>query len=117
MGTEKRKEKRIVKRCSVAFESDGHTYIGFSRNLSPDGLFLKIRKPVAPETIIEMVVDLPDGSTSKLRGKVKRALKDPHGTAMERAGIPSKEGMGIELIEKDSSYVRFITSLLSSSES
>jgi hypothetical protein len=114
---EKRRQKRFVKRCSIEFESSGQTYRGISRNLSLDGLFLKIRKPVAPDTIIEMVVHLPDGSTSKLRGRVTRALRDRYSGVLERAGIPSKDGMGIEIIEKDSNYVKFITSFLSSPES
>jgi hypothetical protein len=114
---EKRRQKRFVKRCSVEFQSGGETYRGFSRNLSLDGLFLKSRKPLAPDTIIEMVVDLPDGSTAKLRGRVKRALRNPHSGTLERAGIPSKDGMGIEIIEQDSNYVKFITSFLSSPES
>jgi hypothetical protein len=30
---------------------------------------------------------------------------------LERAGIPSKDGMGVELMEKDTCYVEFIRSL------
>jgi len=109
---EKRRQKRFVKRCTAEFASDGKTYTGLCRNLSLDGLFIKTRKPIALEKIIEMIVHLPDGSTSKLTGRVTRASRDPYSLILERAGIPSKDGMGIQLIEKDSNYLNFVTSLL-----
>jgi len=109
---ERRRQKRFVKRCTIAFTSDGQTYRGICRNLSLDGLFIKTRKPLALEKTIEMIVHLPDGSTSKLTGKVTRATKEPYSLILERAGIPSKDGMGIQLIEKDANYLKFLESLI-----
>ena len=108
---ERRRQKRFAKRCTTKFTSDGQTYTGLCRNLSLDGLFIKTRKPLAPEKIIEMIVYLPDGSTSKLTGRVTRATREPYSLILERAGIPSKDGMGIQLIEKDANYLNFVTSL------
>ena len=80
--------------------------------MSLDGLFIKTRKPLALEKIIEMMVHLPDGSTSKLTGIVTRATREPYSLILERAGIPSKDGMGIQLIVKDANYLNFVTSLI-----
>jgi hypothetical protein len=109
---ERRRQKRFVKRCTAEFTSDGQKYTGLCRNMSLDGLFIKTRKPLALEKIIEMMVHLPDGSTSKLTGIVTRATREPYSLILERAGIPSKDGMGIQLIEKDANYLNFVTSLI-----
>jgi hypothetical protein len=109
---EKRNQKRFVKRCTAEFTSDGQTYTGICINLSLDGLFIKTRKPLGLEKIIAMIVHLPDGSTSKLTGRVTRAIRDPYGLLLERAGISSKDGMGIQLMEKDANYLNFVTSLI-----
>ena len=109
---EKRSQKRFVKRCTAKFTSDGKTYTGICKNLSLDGLFIKTRKPLDLEKIIEMIVHLPDGSTSKLTGRVTRAIREPYSLLLERAGIPSKDGMGIQLMEKDANYLNFVTSLI-----
>ena len=82
--------------------------------MSLDGLFIKTRKPFGLEEIIEMTVHLPDGSTSKLTGRVTRAARDRYSAILERAGIPSKDGMGIQLIKKDANYLNFVTSLITS---
>ena len=110
---EKRRQKRFAKRCSVEFTSDGKTYSGICKNLSLDGLFIKTRKPLGLEKIIEMIVHLPNDSTSKLTGRVTRATREPYSLVLEMAGIPSKDGMGIQLMEKDANYLNFVTSLIS----
>ena len=114
---EKRRQKRYAKRLAIEFVSDGQTYRGICRNLSLDGLFIKTRKPLPPERIINILVHLPDGSISKLTGKVTRAIRDPHGLIFAAAGIPPKDGMGIQLLEKDANYLSFVGSLLSASGS
>ena len=110
---ENRRQKRFVKRCTAEFTSDGQTYTGICKNLSLDGLFIKTRKPLGLEKMIEMIVHLPDGSTSKLTGRVTRATKESHSLLLERAGIPSKDGMGIQLMKKDANYLNFVTSMIS----
>ena len=109
---ERRRQKRFAKRCTAEFTSDGQSCLGLCRNLSLDGLFIKTKKPRTLEKIIELIVHLPDGSTSKLTGKVKRATREPHSLILERAGIPSKDGMAIQLIEKDANYLNFVESLV-----
>ena len=109
---ERRRQKRFVKRCTIEFTSDGQTYRGLCRNLSLDGLFIKTRKPLGLEKLIDMIVYLPDGSTSKLTGRVTRATREPYSLILERAGIPSKDGIAIQLIEKDTNYLKFLESLI-----
>lgn len=109
---ERRRQRRFVKRCTVEYSSDGQTYRGICRNLSLDGLFIKTRKQLEVDKVIDMILHLPDDSTSKLTGRVIRALKDPYGLIFERAGIPSKDGMGIQIIEKDANYLKFLESLI-----
>ncbi len=108
---ERRRQKRFAKHCTTEFTLDGQPYIGLCRNLSLDGIFIKTRKPIALGKIIEVVAHLPDGSTSKLTGRVTRAIKEPHSLILERAGMPSKDGMGIQLIKKDANYLNFVESL------
>jgi len=107
-----RRQKRFAKRCTAEFTLNGQTYTGICKNLSLDGLFIKTRKPLGLEKIIEMIVHLPDGSTSKLTGRVTRAISEPYSLVLERGGIPSKDGMGIQLMEKDANYLNFVTSLI-----
>jgi hypothetical protein len=109
---ENRKQTRFLKRCLIEFAADGQTYRGIVRNLCLDGLFIKTRKPLPPDKIVGIILELPDGSTSKLAGRVTRAIREPYSMVLERAGIPSNDGMGIQIIEKDPNYVKFITSLI-----
>jgi hypothetical protein len=111
-GHERRKQKRFGKRCTIEFSSEGQNYTGICRNLSLDGLFIKTRKPLSLDKMVEMKVHLPDGSTSKLTGRVARATREPYSLILEQAGIPSKDGMGIQLTEKDANYLNFVTSLI-----
>ena len=108
---ERRRQKRFVKRCTIEFTLDGQTYRGICRNLSLDGLFIKTRRSFALEKTIKIILHLPDGSTSTLTGRVTRAIREPYSLILERAGIPSKDGMGIQLTEKDTNYLKFVESL------
>ena len=109
---ERRRQKRFAKRCTVDFTWEGQSYLGLCRNFSLDGLFIKTRKPLSLKKIIELIVHLPDGSSSKVTGRVTRATREPHSVILERAGIPSKDGMAIQLIEKDANYLNFMKSLV-----
>ncbi len=97
MKDEKRREKRFAKHFSTEFISDGQMHTGIWKDLSLDGLFIKTRKPLDIDKTIEMILYLPDGSTSKLTGRVVRAVSDRHTSTLLRAGLPSKNGMGIQL--------------------
>ena len=101
--TEQRRHKRYMKHCEIEFSTNGTTYRGISSNFSLSGLFIKTSKPFAEDTTVELIVHLPNGIISALKGIVRRALRNPVNI--------QKNGMGIELIEKDSNYSDFIRSI------
>ncbi|MBI4684951.1 MAG: PilZ domain-containing protein [Nitrospirae bacterium] len=108
----KRQQKRFIYRCETEFNYNETTYRGISSNFSLGGLFLRTSYPAHPDTILDMVIHLPDGSYSKITGKVIRAIKPALGRVI---GIPIrdlKHGMGIKVIKKDINYLHFIRSLL-----
>jgi hypothetical protein len=109
---EKRERKRCQKTLEVEFCTNDRTYRGVSDNFSISGLFIKTDNCLALHSAVSIKVHLPDGSISKLEGRVKRVQKVPYVivTASEKT---FKDGMGIEIIERDSSYVKFFMSLLS----
>jgi len=100
---EKRRHKRYIKRCEVEFSTNGTMCRGISSNLSLNGLFIKTSKPFQTDTEVTIIVHLPDGATSQLKGVVKRAVRNPV--------LNTKNGMGIEIIEKDFHYSVFIESI------
>ncbi len=96
----KRKQDRFVRRLETEFSGEGKNYRGISSDLSRSGLFIRTNHAFAPGTVIDIVIHLPDGNSSKLKGTVRRALKTPV--------VSIKNGMGVELIEKDNSYIKFL---------
>ena len=108
----RRVHKRFAKNCKIEFLSDGIRYYGVSRDFALNGLFITTRDPKVPGTILEVIIHLPDGSTLKLRAKVMRIFK----TLKEKGtGTPikaHKDGMGVEIIEKNVNYLHFFRSLL-----
>ena len=62
--------------------------------------------------IFDVIVHLPDGLTSKLKVKTRRAGKTPYGKVIGTPVKAIKNGMGVEIIEKDANYLRFFRSLL-----
>jgi hypothetical protein len=108
----KRKQQRYVKRCEVEFVSDGLTHRGISSDFSLNGLFIRTNFPLSPNTPVDLTVHFSDGTSSKLRVKVIRAWRTATGRVMGTPIKSAKNGMGVEIIEKDASYLHFIRSLL-----
>jgi ribosomal protein S27E/Tfp pilus assembly protein PilZ len=98
----KRKFDRFIRRLETEFSVGDKQYRAISSDFSVGGLFVRTNHAFEPETIIVLTVYLPDGSISKLKGMVRRAYKTP--------GVAMKNGMGVELIEKDECYLNFIRS-------
>ena len=107
----RRQCKRFSECFDVEFVSDGKSFTGTSDDFSLNGLFIMTRDVKVPGTVLDITVHLPNGATLKLRGKVNRFLKTVAG---EVIGAP--DGMGVEIIEKDSNYLHFFRSLLVTSE-
>ena len=52
------------------------------------------------------------GSMSKLTDRVTRATRQVYSLIFERTEIRSENGMGIELIERDGNFLKFVESLI-----
>lgn len=64
---------------------------------------MKTNHPPAPDAVFPVVIHLPDGSTSKVKARVRRIATGTFG-----------KGTGVELIERDANYLHFIRSLFHS---
>jgi hypothetical protein len=109
---DKRSFRRFTRRCETEFAAQGITHRGIASDFSISGLFIRTNHPFVADTVIDIMVHLPDGSVSKLHGKVRRTMKNSIGKVM---GVPMKEhknGMGVQLINKDVNYLHFIRSLI-----
>ena len=98
----KRKNLRFTKRLEARFIADGESFVGITSNLSETGLFIRTKRGFAPDSILDIKLIMPDGNTSSIKGIVKRTVKVP---------LSIKNGMGIELLEKDETYMRYVKSL------
>jgi hypothetical protein len=110
MGREREYQRhpRFTKRLEVRFSSGGMSFTGISSNLSESGLFIRTNRGFAPDTIIDIELVMPDGKTSSLKGRVRRTIKTPMSTL--------KNGMGVELIEKDTAYINYLKSFAEETE-
>ncbi|HUO77953.1 MAG TPA: PilZ domain-containing protein [Thermodesulfovibrionales bacterium] len=107
----RRQCKRFPEHCNTEFASDGITYHAISRDFALSGLFIVTGSPRAPGTLLQIKIRLPDGSTALLLGKVMRFYKTFGGNDVAPVQ-QAEDGMGIEILEKDLNYLRFIRSLL-----
>ncbi len=96
----KRKQERFVRRLEVEFSAHGKNYRGISSDLSRNGLFIRTNHAFAAGSLLEILLYLPDGTSCRLKGFVRRALKTPV--------VSIKNGMGLELTETDDNYTKFI---------
>jgi len=98
----KRKFERFIRRLETEFTAGDRSFRGISSDFSTTGLFIRTMNPFTPGSIINITVHLPDGSESRLKGKVMRAMK------AHLSGL--KGGMGVALLEKDQHYIHFMKS-------
>ena len=108
----RRLQKRFIKRCEVEFVVDGTTYRGISSDFSLNGLFIRTGFPLAPNTSLDVTIYLPDGSLSRLKVRVARSWRSATGRVMGTPLKGGKNGMGVEILEKDANYLHLIRSLL-----
>ena len=94
---------RFTKRLEVTFSSGGLSFRGILSNISANGLFIRTNRGFTPDTIVDIEVMMPDNKISLLKGIVKRTTK----TTLSSV----KNGMGLELMEKDAIFESFIQSM------
>ncbi|MBI4683973.1 MAG: PilZ domain-containing protein [Nitrospirae bacterium] len=100
----KRKFERFTKRIETRFTINSETYTGIASNISERGIFIRTRRCFAPGTLIHIEFYLPDNTLSIVKGRVKRAVKTQISTM--------KNGMGVELIEKDLNFINFVNAII-----
>jgi ribosomal protein S27E len=98
----KRKHQRFTKRLEAKFIADGESFIGITSNLSENGLFIRTKRGLPPDSIVDIELIMPDGKVSRLQGIVKRTAKGP---------LLAKNGMGVSLLKRDETYARYVKSL------
>ncbi len=107
------RRRRVQKNLAVEFSGYNGTCAGVSENFSINGLAVRTDTIPALQSVVSIVLHLPDGSISKLKGRVKRIYMGSDDIPAASGKSP-KGGMGIEIMERDSNYIRFFMSLLSS---
>jgi len=99
----RRGHDRFIRRLETEFTAENKNYRGISSDLSISGLFIRTQHAFAPDTLLDIVIHLPDSTDVKLRGKVRRSIKTPV--------VSIKNGMGIEILENDPRYINFVKSV------
>ena len=105
---DKRDQKRFIRRCEIEFTLDGTTKRGISSNFSLNGLFISTNYPFPPDKLLDIVIHLPNGLTSKVKGRVRWAFRKYLGKAIGFPIKSMKNGFGIEILERDDNYLEFI---------
>ena len=99
----RRKSNRVTKRLEVTFSSGSLQFRGISSDLSESGVFIRTQNGLMPGTIVEIEVYLPEHKMGRLKGIVRRTVK----TSLSMI----KNGMGVELTEKDQNYLDFLKTI------
>lgn len=88
-----RVKARTLPRAEVALrvqvKAEGQSLSAYARDLSANGIYLKSPTSLAPGTVVELKLALPDGREMKVLGKVKRVQEGADG------------GMGIYFIHPE----------------
>lgn len=104
----RRRHPRFVKRLETRIVSDHISFWSISSDLSKSGLFIRTNRGLNIETIIDIELSLPDNGIALLKGIVRRTT---------RTGVSSmKNGMGVEIIEKDQAFIDFVNSVIGEKE-
>jgi hypothetical protein len=94
--------QRYTKRLEATFSSGSLTYRGILSDISENGLFIRTSRGFTPGTPIDIEIIMPGDQISHLTGIVRRSIKTPLSAA--------KNGMGVELTQKDDVYMNFYKS-------
>lgn len=97
-----REEERIPISLRVGFRALSGDYVAYTRDLSPNGLFLKSRRPFAPGTEVALAIHLERGRPPiELKGEVRRV-------AGPRPGTPLLAGIGIRFVDVPPETLRLL---------
>jgi hypothetical protein len=99
---EKRQHFRVNQTLISQIFADNTNLFVMTGNLSANGIFLKSKKCLPVDSLITIQMVLPDNSVSSLKGIVRRTID---------TSVFIHNGMGIQLIEKDGNYNRYLQSI------
>ncbi|TAL27921.1 MAG: hypothetical protein EPN94_00935 [Nitrospirae bacterium] len=105
----KRQHNRHTKRLETVFTAGTMTQRGITSDISEGGIFIRTRYALVPGTVLNMEIHLPGGGISRLKGRVKRSVRTPIATF--------KNGMGVELTEKDAEFIKLVKAIKSGENS
>jgi hypothetical protein len=105
---DKRRHPRFIKRLTATFVVDNQKSQGISSDLSESGLFIRTSRGLAVNTPIDIELLLPNNRICHLKGTVRRTIRTPISAI--------KNGMGIEITEKDETFIDFVKSFIGESE-
>ena len=101
---ERRKHPRFIKRLETRVSINQASSWTISGDLSESGLFIRTNRGYNIGTPIDIELSLPGNRVSFLKGIVRRTIRTP---------IPTmRNGMGIEVIEKDETFRDFVKSII-----
>ncbi len=103
---ERRKAPRAIKRLEVKFQT-GVENTAITSNLSEIGMFIRTNRGVAPGSILNIKLNLPNSQELFLAGKVARSMRSISGLTGE-----TKSGIGIQLINPSHDYINYVQSIL-----
>jgi len=93
---ERRKHQRFIKRLPAKIKTEQNSFLGITSDISENGLFLRTSRSFLPLTVLHMEITLPDNTVSAVKGIVKRNAR--------MSVFSAKNGIGIELTEKDTAF-------------
>lgn len=101
--SEKRYINRQRRRFALRFGDNEPTRLGFSEDISLDGLFIKTTYVYPPGTTLIVTISLPDDISVTVKGKVMWAKRVPP----QMARLVKKAGFGLNIesfIEGEEAY-------------
>jgi NADH pyrophosphatase NudC (nudix superfamily) len=102
-----RKDPRYKKDLDVDYKKEAETGHGVSKNISKGGVFVHSDKTFLPSSKINLMLYLPDGTISSLKGVVRHSS-----AGLQKAGGENELGMGIEFLEIDANFTNFMNNLV-----
>jgi len=100
---ERRNHPRFIKRLETRISIDQTSFWSISGDMSESGLFIRTNRGYNVGTPIDIELSMPGNRVSFLKGIVRRTVRTP---------IPTmRNGMGIEVIEKDEIFRDFVKSI------
>ncbi len=99
---ERRREERFKRRFLIKYGVSFPEKIGFSKDISKNGIYITTNNPLKPETILEVKIDTGKENYT-LKGKIVRSIR-----YTGRLGNYMQSGMGVEFTKIPLEYINFI---------